>query len=273
MHDVNVEGTRTVLGESFAAGVRRVVYTSSIAVFGGQGPGLDATEESPFALDVTRNEYAQSKKDAHDVAMRFVREGRDVVIAAPTGPVGPGDVGPTPTGRLLLSVLRDRVVFGVDSETNMLDVRDMAEGHLLAEARGKTGETYLLGAHNVSMRALARMALDHAGLDKLVVTAPFWLASLASWPMSLWWTRVLGRAPLFTPAAVRIARLGLRASCEKAKRELGLPARPLEESVGDAVDWFLREGYASPRALKSCPEIGTAGRTERRASTASAGPR
>ena len=173
---------------------------------------------------------------------------RDVVIAAPCGPIGPGDVGPTPTGKLLLSTLRDRIVLTVDSETNMLDVRDMATGHLLAERRGQTGATYLLGGHNVSMVELAVMALGHAGLKKQIVRAPFWLAGLAAGPMAWWATRVLGRAPLFTPSAVRIARLGLRADCSKAIRELGLPVRPLEESVGDAVDWFVREGYVAPRA-------------------------
>ncbi len=255
MHEVNVEGTRTVLREAFASGVKRVVYTSSIARFGGQGKGVDATEESPFALGLTGNEYAKSKSDAHAVAMSFVRDGHDVVIAAPCGPIGPGDVGPTPTGRLLLSTLRDRVVFTVDSETNMLDVRDMAAGHLLAERRGASGETYLLGGHNASMTELVRMALTHARMNKLVVRAPFWLARLAAGPMSLWSTRIAGRAPLFTPSAIRIAELGLRADCSKAVRELGLPVRPLEESVGDAVDWFVREGYvpAAPLLLAGAP--------------------
>lgn len=259
MHDVNVEGTRTVLREAFAAGVPRVVYTSSIAVFGGQGPGRDATEESPFALGVTGNEYAQSKKDAHDVALDFVRRGHDVVLVAPTGPIGPGDVGPTPTGRLLLSALTDRVVFALDSETNMLDVRDMATGHLLAEERGKTGETYLLGGHNASMVALARAALTHARLDKPIVRVPFALARIAAGPMAWWSTRVRRRAPLFTPSAIRIAELGLRARADKAVRELGLPARSLDESVRDAVAWFAREGYLArapitPRLLSRAPE-------------------
>lgn len=249
MHEVNVEGTRTVLREAFAKGVRRVVYTSSIAVFGGQGPGRDAAEESPYALGATGSEYAQSKKDAHDLVMReFVARGHDVAIAAPCGPLGPGDVGPTPTGKMLLSVLCDRVSFAVDLETNMGDVRDMARGHLLVEARGRAGESYLLGGENVSMTGLARMALAHAkGRTALVVKVPFSVALGAAYPAYAWATRVRGRAPLFSPSEVRIARLGLRADCAKAKRELGYETRPTEESVRDAVEWFTREGYAGER--------------------------
>jgi dihydroflavonol-4-reductase len=251
MREVNVEGTRTVLGEAFARGVRRVVYTSSIAVFGGQGPGRDATEESRFALGVTGNEYARSKKDAHDVALGFVARGHDVVIPAPCGPIGPGDVGPTPTGKLLVAALRDPWVFAVEGETNMLDVRDMARGHLLAEERGRAGESYLLGGENVSMIELAKAALAEAGLDKPIVRVSHRLAWLAALPLWLVSTRVLRRAPLFSPSAARIAALGLRADATKARRELGLEARPLRESVRDAVAWFVSEGYV-PK-LKATP--------------------
>ena len=245
MEAVNVEGTRNVLAASLSEGVSRVVYTSSIARFGGQGAGRNATETSPFALGATGNEYALSKMRAHEVALSFVARGLDVVTVAPCGPIGPGDVGPTPTGRLLVATLRAPLVVAVDSATNMLDVRDMATGHLLAESRGKTGETYLLGAHDVSMLDVARAALRHAGLAKPILRVPFSLASLGAHPYAWLTTRLLGRAPLVTPSAVAIARLGLRADCSKAKRELGLPTRPLDESIRDAVNWFFDEGYVT----------------------------
>src|SRR5581483_7895851 len=131
MRRVNVDGTRTVLEAARAAGVERVVYTSSIARFGGQGRGRRATEESPFALGPTGDGYSRSKFEAHEVARAFAGD-VDVVIVAPTGPIGPGDVGPTPTGRLLLRALTMPVVVVPDSATNFADVRDMARGHLLA---------------------------------------------------------------------------------------------------------------------------------------------
>lgn len=242
MHAVNVEGTRNLLSACHKSGVSRVVYTSSLAVFAGQGDH-DATEESPFALGVTGSEYAQSKKDAHDVAREFAQRGLDVVIAAPCGPVGPGDVGPTPTGRMLLSALSDRLVFAVDFVTNVGDVRDMARGHLLVERYGRTGESYLLGGRNVPMTELLEIVFAYGRRRGITVKVPQLLALLGSYPVAWFDTRIRKRAPLFSPAEVRIAQLGLRVDCQKAQRDLGYSCRPVEQSVTSAIDWFRAEGY------------------------------
>jgi dihydroflavonol-4-reductase len=242
MQRVNVGGTRNVLEAARAEGVRRVVYTSSIARFGGQGRRTDATETSAFALGPTGDRYAQSKADAHEVAVAAARE-QDVVIVAPCGPIGPGDVGPTPTGRLLLSAVKLPVAVVADTTSCFADVRDMARGHLLAATRGRRGETYLLGARNVSLVALARMAAEALGVRRRVVVAPLRAARIAARGLELVAEHVTHRAPLLTPAAVRIAALGLRADCTKAIRELGLPQSPLETAVADALGWFAREGY------------------------------
>lgn len=243
MHAVNVEGTRNLLSQCLTAGVSRVVYTSSLAVFAGQGD-CDATEESPFALGVTGSEYAQSKKDAHDVAKSFAAQGLDVVIAAPCGPIGPGDVAPTPTGRILLSALQDRLVFAVDFVSNMGDVRDMAHGHLLVETHGRTGESYLLGGHNVTMTELADLVFQSGRRRGATLKVPHSLALLGSYPVAWFATRIQKRPPLFSPAEVRIAQLGLRVNCGKAERELGYRCRPIADSVKDAIAWFRSEGYA-----------------------------
>lgn len=242
MHRVNVRGTENVLAAARAEGVRRVVHTSSIARFGGQGPRRRATEESEFALGVTGDPYSRSKADAHEVALRAARE-QDVVIVAPCGPIGPGDAGPTPTGRLLLSAVNMPVALVADTATNFADVRDMARAHLLAAEKGKRGETYLLGCRDVSLAEIARMALDALGADKRIVVAPFALASVVARGLQLVADRVTRRPPLFTPQAVRIAKLGLRADCTKAVRELGMPQSPIERAVADAMAWFGREGY------------------------------
>jgi len=242
MHRVNVKGTENVLDAARAEGVRRVVHTSSIARFGGQGPRARATEDSAFALGVTGDRYSRSKADAHEVAVRAART-QDVVIVAPCGPIGPGDAGPTPTGRLLLSAVKMPVALVADTTTNFADVRDMARGHVLAASIGKRGETYLLGCRDVSLAEIAKMALDALGTKKRIVVAPFLAASVVARGLQLVADRLTRRPPLFTPQAVRIAKLGLRADCTKAVRELGMPQSPIERAVADAMAWFAREGY------------------------------
>lgn len=242
MQRVNVDGTRTVLEAARAEGVRRVVHTSSIARFGGQGRRAQATEESKFALGATGDAYSRSKADAHEIAVGAARD-QDVVIVAPCGPIGPGDAGPTPTGRLLLSAVKMPIAIVADTTTNFADVRDMARGHVLAAERGTRGETYLLGCRDVSLVEIARMAFAAMGVRKRIVVAPFVAASAVAKGLQLVADRVTRRAPLFTPEAVAIARLGLRADCTKAVRELGMPQSPIETAVGDAMAWFGREGY------------------------------
>jgi dihydroflavonol-4-reductase len=246
MRRVNVDGTRTVLDAARAAGVRRVVYTSSIARFGGQGRGRRATEESPFALARTGDRYARSKAEAHEVAVEAARD-VDVTIVAPCGPIGPGDVGPTPTGKLLLSALTLPVAVVADTATCFADVRDMARAHVIAAERGRRGETYLLGHRDLSLVEIAKMALDAAGQKKPIAVAPFAAARVAARGMRLWADHVARRAPLFTPEAVRIAKLELRADCSKSVRELGVTYGPIERAVEDAIDWFAREGYLGRR--------------------------
>jgi dihydroflavonol-4-reductase len=242
MRRVNVEGTRNVLAAARAEGVRRVVHTSSIARFGGQGPLVQATEASEFALGPTGDAYSRSKAEAHEVAVLAARE-QDVVIVAPCGPIGPGDARPTPTGRLLVSAMKAPIIVVADTSTNFADVRDMARAHLLAAERGKRGETYLLGCRDVSLVEIARMALDALGDKKRILVAPFAAASAAARGLRFVADRITRRAPLFTPESVRIARLGLRADCTKAVRELGMPQSPIETAVADAMAWFGREGY------------------------------
>jgi dihydroflavonol-4-reductase len=242
MWDVNVVGTRNVLELAGELGVERVIHTSSIARFGGQGPDRDATEDSPFALGSTGDLYARSKADAHELALAHARRGQDVVLVAPCAPVGPGDVGPTPTGKLLLSAIDLPVMLAVDTWACVGDVRAMARAHLAAAERGQRGRCYLLGSENVSQLDLARRVQAIVGVRRPLVRVPFAAAEAVGRGAEVV-ARWTGQAPLFTAAAVRITRLGLRARCDRAAAELGMPQGPIDDALRDALRWFAERGY------------------------------
>lgn len=247
MWRVNVEGTANVLDAARARGAR-VVHTSSIARFGGQGRGARATEASAFRLGLTGDAYSISKNAAHELAVRAAAAGQDVVIAAPCGPIGPGDVAPTPTGRLLIACLSLPVVTVTDTVTNFIDVRDVALGHLRAFERGARGETFLLGHRDLRLAELARIALRTLGrAQRPVVEVPRALAHLAG-HAALALADMTGKTPLLTPAAARIADVGLAADASHAIAALDLRCTPIERSIADALAWFDAHGYLGARA-------------------------
>lgn len=238
MRKVNVDGSRIVLEAAKAEGVERVVYTSSIARFGGQGLHQQATELSPFALANSGSLYAITKAEGHEIAVEAARNGQDVVIVAPTGPIGPGDIGPTPTGKLLLTCAKAPIVTLPPTRSNFCDVRDIAQGHVLAAEKGRAGESYLLGHRDLSIRELAEITMSVLGVKRRIVTIPFALAELTG--KAAYWhsNNISEKPPIITHHAVAIARKGLTADCSKAVSELGLPQSPLENAVADALEWF-----------------------------------
>ena len=247
MRRVNVEGTRNVLAAAAEAGVAKVVHTSSISVFGGGASGKPATEDSEFALRHTGNLYALTKYEAQKVAEEFAGKGLDVSIAAPCYPLGPQDIGPTPTGRLLLSAVNLPVAIADGSVNNMVDVRDVAEGHVLAAEKGRPGQTYLLGNKNLSNADLARVAHEIAGIRKPLICLPF-AGMVAGGAVMKWWSMYVSKKPpLMTPDAARVSKANLTADCSKAYSELGFPGRPIEESIRDALTWFAKNGYIRNR--------------------------
>lgn len=240
MQRVNVDGTRLLLQECMDQGVKRVVYTSSAVCFSGQGLDVVSDERSPFSMgDMI---YATSKHDSHRVAEEFARKGLDVTIVCPVMPLGPGDVGPTPSGRMITDIFTLPIPLAPRSEMNIIDVRDCAMGHVLALEKGRTGESYILGGENYTYADMLRRVLRICGMHRHVWEFP----PEALRPLAVAMTaaaRFTKKPPLMTPTEVDMAKNGLVCDAGKARRELGLTVRPLEQTLRDALAWFSANGY------------------------------
>ncbi|HJY51555.1 MAG TPA: hopanoid-associated sugar epimerase, partial [Stellaceae bacterium] len=242
MFRANVDGTRDLLTAALEAGAERVVYTSSVATLG-LVPGGSATEETPSSVDDMIGPYKRSKFAAEQVARGLARErGLPVVIVNPSTPVGPGDIKPTPTGRLIVETARGQMPAFVDTGLNIVHVDDVAEGHLAAAENGRIGERYILGGENM---ALAEILAEVA---QAVGRRPPWLRVPHSvlFPVAIGAelaARATGRDPFVTLDGVRMSRKKMYFSSEKASRELGYRSRPAREAIADAVGWFRDNGY------------------------------
>ncbi len=243
MYRANVEGTRELIRAAQAAGVRRVVYTSSVATMGFTGNGHPADENSPVALADMIGHYKRSKFLAEQAAGEAARAGADVVIVNPTTPVGEGDVKPTPTGRIILDFLKRKFPAYVDTGLNLVDVREVARGHLAALEKGRRGERYILGGENLTLKQILDKLAAITGLASPRVRLPY-VVALASGVVDTVFTGVLlRREPRVTLDAVRMGRKKMLVSSAKAERELGWRSSPVEEALRRAVNWFRDNGY------------------------------
>jgi dihydroflavonol-4-reductase len=236
---VNVGGTRAVLDAARRVGVRRVVMTSSCSTCG-PVPGRPATEEDhppAWELDIA---YKRSKIDSEELALAAARADLDVVVVNPTTPVGPGDRRPTPTGAMVAGVASGRIRAFTNTAINVVDVRDVATGHLLAFEQGRRGERYLLGGEDVTLREAFAMITRHAGRTPPRVGVPWPVALGAAW-VADHALRVVGREPkLLNLDETRLARTPMRFSVAKAQRELDYTFRDADAALADAVAWFAR---------------------------------
>jgi dihydroflavonol-4-reductase len=242
MFRANVEGTRDLLTAALAAGVERVVYTSSVATIG-LVPGGSADEDMPSRLEDMIGPYKRSKFQAEEVVRGLVGEsGLPAVIVNPSTPVGPRDLKPTPTGRLILEAARGRMPGFVDTGLNIVHVDDVAAGHLAAAETGRIGERYILGGENMSLaEILAEVARAVGGRPprlKIPHAVAFSVAAGAELV-----ARVTGREPFTTLDGVRMARKKMYFSSAKASRELGYRPQPACGAIADAVSWFEANGY------------------------------
>jgi dihydroflavonol-4-reductase len=243
IYRTNVEGTRMLIRAALEAGVSRVVYTSSVATLGLNPDRTPADEATPVTLADMVGHYKRSKFLAEAAVRELVEsEGAPVVIVNPSTPVGPRDIKPTPTGRIIVDMLRRRIPAYVETGLNIVHVDDVAEGHLLALERGRIGTRYVLGGENLTLKEILctvaeignvpppRVALHHA-----MVLPVAWVAERVA--------SVTGREPFATVDAVRMAKKFMFFSSERATAELGYHSRPAREGLAEAVDWFRQNRY------------------------------
>ncbi|MDB4968455.1 MAG: Dihydroflavonol-4-reductase [Myxococcales bacterium] len=244
MYRVNVEGTKTVLWAAYKAKLKKVVYTSSIAAVGRKADGpADETHQFSSQDWEDGNGYIRSKWLSELDALRFAQEGLPLVVVNPAFPFGERDIAPTPTGGFIVGALQKQVPGYVDSGFCVVDVDDCAEGHVLAAEKGRVGERYILGNHNVTMRDFYRTVSKVAGVKVANRKIPVAVAEGAGWMMEKLANR-RGKAPLATYKATKYAAHTHFFDNSKARRELGLPTTPLEHTIEKAVRWFRTNGYA-----------------------------
>jgi dihydroflavonol-4-reductase len=245
LYRANVEGTRSLLQAALEAGVARVVYTSTVGALGIPHDGSPGTEETPVAEADMIGHYKRSKFLAEEEARRFVEKGLAVVIVNPSTPVGENDIKPTPTGRIIVDFLNRRLPAYVDTGLNLIDVRDVAAGILLAGERGRPGERYILGNRNLTLKAMLDTLAEITGLPAPRVRMPYAAAWLAVGIENLVVDRLLHRSPAHPFEGVRMARHKMFFDASRAVCELGLPQSPVRDALARAVDWFRANGYVT----------------------------
>jgi dihydroflavonol-4-reductase len=237
----NVDGTRNVLEAASRAGVQRVVYTSTVGCIGMPRNSL-GNENTPVSMTDMAGHYKRSKWLAEQVALEKAHAGLPVVIVNPTAPVGDHDRKPTPTGKIILDFLRDRLPAFVDTGLNLIDARDVALGHLLAAEHGRTGERYILGSENLTLERILNHLAAIAGKPAPTTKVPYALA-YATGVITTTWANITGQEPIAPLEGVRMARKRMFVTHAKAARELGFSPAPPEAALRRAVDWFRANGY------------------------------
>lgn len=240
----NVEGTRLVLGAARRARVPRVVHTSSVAAIGVRKDGEPADETFQSPPGELIGAYKRSKYEAEREVAQAVAGGQDVVIVNPTTPIGPWDAKPTPTGDIIVRFCTGRMPAYMDTGLNLVDVRAVAEGHVLAYERGRTGERYILGNENLTLRALLERLAALTGRPAPGLRLPP-LVPLAYAAAGEFVLEPLGLRPDVPFEGVRMAKQRMYYDVAKAERQLGLPRRPVTAALSDAVTWFQEHGYFS----------------------------
>lgn len=243
MESINVEGTRTVIEAARRHGIDRVVHTSSVGTLGIPGDGTPGTEETPVTIADMTGPYKRSKFLAERIARDAASQGVPVVIVHPSTPVGPFDVRPTPTGKMIVDFMRGRMPAFLDTGLNIVDVDDCAEGHILAAERGVIGRSYILGGENLTLREIFAILSPRCGIPAPRIKLPHAPVLLLARIMDVI-SRFTGREPFIPLDGVRMARTRMFFSSRRAEEELSYRHRPARDALWRAVDWFRAEGYA-----------------------------
>jgi dihydroflavonol-4-reductase len=244
MYLSNVQGTKAILEAARKNSVRCVVYTSSVATVGFTGNGHPADEDSPVSLADMIGHYKRSKFMAEQVALDAGRGGMRVVTVNPTTPVGEHDVKPTPTGRIIVDFLKRKFPAYVETGLNLVDARECARGHIAALEKGKSGERYILGGENLTLKQILDKLGVISGLRSPKVKLPYFVAYAAGAVDQTVQGRLLGREPRATIETVRMGKKKMWASSGKAERELGWKTVPVDDALRRAVAWFQANHYA-----------------------------
>lgn len=243
MYDVNVNGTKALILAGAEAGMNRMVYTSSVATLGLNSNSLPADEETPSSLATIAGHYKRSKFLAEQAVQALVREHQlPLVTVNPSTPIGPRDVKPTPTGRIVLDTLRGKMPAYVDTGLNVAHVDDIAYGHLLAYQHGKPGERYILGGDDMTLLQILQTIDDITGKPTKRRSIPVKLMLPIAHTMEIV-ARITKTEPRATVASIHMAKKKMFFTSAKAVRELGYQPRPAVEAIKDAIDWFRSANY------------------------------
>ncbi len=245
LYDSNVEGTRNVLAAARDSGVRRVIYTSSVATMGFGNNGRLTDEKTPVTLSNMIGDYKRSKFMAEQLVIEAGRGGQNVVIVNPTTPIGECDIKPTPTGRIVVDFLRRKFPAYVDTGLNLVDVADCARGHLLAMEKAVPGERYILGGENLTLKQILDKLAAITGLPSPKLKLPYAVAYATGVVDTLVSGTIMRREPRVTLDSVRMGRKKMFITSAKAERELGWNPGPVDGALRRAVEWFQANGYGA----------------------------
>jgi len=251
MYAANVDGTCALLRIAREESIPRAVYTSSVATMGFKSDGTIVDETTPVSLAAMIGHYKRSKYLAEQAAIEAAHTGQRVVILNPTTPIGPMDVKPTPTGRIVVDFLNRKFPAYVDTGLNLVDVAEVARTHVCALEEGRSGERYILGGENLTLKQILDKMSAITGLPSPDVRVPHAVAMIFAFFDETLTGRILGREPRATVEAVRMGKKKMFASSAKAQRELGFRVVPVYNALRAAIDWFRANGYAPPTALSA----------------------
>jgi dihydroflavonol-4-reductase len=240
LYAANVEGTRNLLAAAERAGVERIVYTSTVGCIG-MPTNAEGDESTPVSVEDMTGHYKRSKWLAEQVALERARAGAPIVIVNPTAPIGDHDWKPTPTGKIIVDFLANRLPAFVDTGLNLVDAHDVALGHILAADRGKPGERYILGCENLSLQQILGRLAHLSGKPAPKIKLPY-LVAYAAGALSTGLAHLTGKEPMAPLEGVRMARKKMFVSHAKAERELGFKPGPVDAALQRAIDWFRESG-------------------------------
>lgn len=244
IYDINLEGTKNILSAAFEKGMDKVVYTSTVGAIGLSKGGGIGNEETKIDPDSLFDHYKLSKYLAEKEAEKMALRGLPLVIVNPSTPVGPMDIKPTPTGKIIVDFLNKKMPAYMDTGLNLVHVEDVAKGHILAAKSGRVGERYILGHANITLRDIFKMLEEISGIRAPTIKIPYSIALTAGYVSQFISNHITQKPPFVPLAGVKMAKRYMYFDSSKAVKELGLPQTPIKTALQKAVEWFKENGYA-----------------------------